>query len=363
MADVRLVNISKYFGSVVANYDVNIYVKDGNFYTLLGPSGCGKTTTLRIIAGLETPDKGEVYIGDRLVNDLPPRERNVAMVFQNYALYPHMKVFDNIAFPLKAIKLPKDDIRRKVKWAMALLRIDGLENRKPRQLSGGQQQRVAVGRALVREPEVFLMDEPLSNLDALLRLRMRSELKRLFRDIKATIIYVTHDQAEAMTMADRIAIMKTGKIEQEGTPDEIYHRPSNTFIAGFVGSPPMNFLDGSLEEKNGELYINVGPISIKTLPKVGKLIKEKATISEVVFGIRPEDIMIHKKRLSEAFESEVYVAEPLGSELLVNLKIGEYIVKVKAEPSLTVEIGEKVWVRFRKEKMHVFDKKMEKLII
>ena len=363
MADVRLVNISKCFGSVVANDDVNVHVKDGDFYTLLGPSGCGKTTTLRIVAGLETPDMGEVYIGDRLVNDLPPRERNIAMVFQNYALYPHMKVFDNIAFPLKAMKLPKDDINRKVNWAMTLLRIDGLENRKPKQLSGGQQQRVAVGRALVREPEVFLMDEPLSNLDALLRLRMRSELKRLFRDIKATVIYVTHDQAEAMTMADRIAIMKTGKIEQEGTPDEIYHRPSNKFIAGFVGSPPMNFLHGSLEEKNGELYIDVGPFSIKTSPKMGKLIKEKATTSEVVFGIRPEDILIYKKKLPEAFESEVYVAEPLGSELLVNLKIGEYLVKVKADPSLTVEMGERIWVQFRKQKMHVFDKKTEKFII
>jgi multiple sugar transport system ATP-binding protein len=363
VADVRLVNIRKYFGSVVANDDVNIHVKDCDFYTLLGPSGCGKTTTLRIVAGLETLDMGAVYIGDRLVNDLPPRERNVAMVFQNYALYPHMKVFDNIAFPLKAIKLPKEDIRRKVKWAMTLLRIDGLEQRKPKQLSGGQQQRVAVGRALVREPEVFLMDEPLSNLDALLRLRMRSELKRLFRDIKATVIYVTHDQAEAMTMADRIAIMKTGKIEQEGTPNEIYHRPSNTFIAGFVGSPPMNFLDGSLEEKNGEVYINMGPFSIKTPPNVGKVIEEKATSSEVVFGIRPEDILVHKKKLPEAFESEVYVAEPLGSELLVNLKIKEYIIKVKADPSLTVEMGEKVWARFRKEKMHVFDKKSENLII
>lgn len=363
MADVRLVNISKYFGSVVANENVNLHVKDGEFFVLLGPSGCGKTTTLLIVAGLETPDTGEIYIGDRLVNEISPSKRNVALVFQSYALYPHMNVFKNVAFPLKIGKLPKDEIRSKVNWALELLHLKGLENRMPKQLSGGQRQRVAVGRALVREPEVFLMDEPLSNLDALLRVKMRTELKRLHKDIKGTTIYVTHDQAEAMTMADRIAVMKEGKIEQKDPPYEIYNRPSNTFIAGFVGSPPMNLLDGSWEEKNGALYIDVGPFSIKTSSKVGKLVEEKATSSEVVFGIRPEDIMIRKKKLPEAFESEVYVAEPLGSEMLVNLKIGEHIIKVKADPSLTVEMGEKVWARFRKEKMHVFDKKSEKLII
>jgi len=365
MADVRLVNVNKKFGSVVANEDVNLHIKDAEFFTLLGPSGCGKTTTLRIIAGLETPDTGEIYIGDRLVNELPPGKRNIAMVFQNYALYPHMTVFDNIAFPLKVAKLPQTEIAIKVKWALDLLRIEELENRKPRQLSGGQQQRVAVGRAVVRQPDAFLLDEPLSNLDALLRLRMRSELKRLFRDIKATVIYVTHDQVEAMTMAKRIAVMRYGKIEQLATPQGIYHCPRTRFIAGFIGSPPMNFLDGTLTEKNGKSYIDLGPFSTEIPPKAAELIKEKATSSKVIFGIRPEDIIIQKKKVPKQVESylcEVYVVEPLGSELLVNLNIGENIVKVKTDPSLDVNIGEKIWTRFRKDKIHVFDSKTEELI-
>jgi len=365
MADVQLININKKFGSVVANENVNLHIKDGEFFTLLGPSGCGKTTTLRIIAGLETPNTGEVYIGDRLVNELPPGKRNIAMVFQNYALYPHMTVFDNIAFPLKVAKLHKTEITSKVNWALDLLRIEELENRKPRQLSGGQQQRVAVGRAVVRQPDVFLLDEPLSNLDALLRIRMRSELKRLFRDIKATVIYVTHDQVEAMTMAKRIAVMRFGKIEQIAIPHEIYHRPRTRFIASFIGSPPMNFLEGTLTEKNGKSYIDLGPFSIKIPPKAAILIKEKATSSKVIFGIRPEDIVIQKERPPrqvESFACEVYVVEPLGSELLVNLNVGEDIVKVKTDPSMVVDMGEKVWTRFKKDKIHIFDSETEELI-
>ncbi len=365
MADVRLVNINKKFGSTVANKDVNLHVKDGEFFTLLGPSGCGKTTTLRIIAGLEKPDTGEIYLGDRLVNKLPPGKRNVAMVFQNYALYPHMNVFDNIAFPLKVAKFPKTEIASKVNWALDLLRIEELENRKPRQLSGGQQQRVAVGRAVVRQPDVFLLDEPLSNLDALLRIRMRSELKRLFRDIKATVIYVTHDQVEAMTMARRIAVMRSGKIEQLATPDEIYNHPRTRFIASFIGSPPMNLLDGTLTEKNGKSYIELEPFSIKIPPKSAILIKEKATSSKVILGIRPEDVIIQKEKMPkqvEFFPCEVYVVEPLGSELLVNLNVGENIVKVKTDPSLDVDIGETVWTQFRKDKIHIFDSETEELI-
>ncbi len=365
MADVNLVNIDKRFGSAVANEGVNLHIEDGEFFTLLGPSGCGKTTTLRIVAGLETPDTGEIYIGGTLVNELPPGRRNIAMVFQNYALYPHMTVFENIAFPLKVAKLSKTEIASKVKWALELLRIEELRDRKPRQLSGGQQQRVAVGRAVVRQPEVFLLDEPLSNLDALLRIRMRSELKRLFRDIKATVIYVTHDQVEAMTMAERIAVMRFGKIEQIATPHEIYHRPRTKFIAGFIGSPPMNFLDGTLTEKNGTSYIDLGPFSMKISPKVAKLVKQQATSSRVIFGIRPEDVTIQKEKPGGQVEScacEVYIAEPLGSELLVNLNVGDNIVKVKTDPSLDVDIGEKVWARFRKDKIHVFDSKTEELI-
>ncbi|RLE58654.1 MAG: sugar ABC transporter ATP-binding protein, partial [Thermoprotei archaeon] len=233
MAKVSVKDLLKKFGNVIAVNKISFEVNDGEFVVLLGPSGCGKTTTLRLIAGLETPDGGEIWIGDKLVNDLPPKDRDVAMVFQNYALYPHMKVYDNLAFPLRLRKLPKDKIDRKVREVAKLLRIDNLLDRYPRQLSGGQQQRVALGRALVREPHVFLMDEPLSNLDAKLRVYMRAELKRLQRELGITTIYVTHDQAEAMTMADRIVVMNEGKIQQIGTPSELYYKPANLFVAGF----------------------------------------------------------------------------------------------------------------------------------
>ena len=258
MSKVKVVNLVKKFDKTVAVDGISFDVKDGEFIVLLGPSGCGKTTTLRCIAGLETPDEGEIYIDDKLVNDLPPKDRDVAMVFQSYALYPHMTVYGNLAFPLKMRKLPKDEIDKKVKEVAKLLNIDHLLDRKPRQLSGGEMQRVALGRALVRTPRVFLMDEPLSNLDAKLRVYMRAELKKLQRDLKITTIYVTHDQAEAMAMADRIAVMNKGKILQYSEPHDVYEKPANLFVAGFIGSPPMNFIKASIVE-NCLLYTSPSP--------------------------------------------------------------------------------------------------------
>jgi len=265
LAGVRVVGLRKVFDKKTVAVDgVSFEVKDGEFVILLGPSGCGKTTTLRCIAGLETPDEGEIYIGDRLVNDLPPKDRDIAMVFQSYALYPHMTVYDNLAFPLKMRKYPKDEIDKRVKEVARLLRIEDLLDRKPRQLSGGQQQRVALGRALVRNPQVWLMDEPLSNLDAKLRVYMRAELKKLQKDLGITTIYVTHDQAEAMAMGDRIAVMDKGKILQYDEPHVVYEKPANIFVAGFLGSPPMNFVDATIVERDSQIILDAGVFELPT---------------------------------------------------------------------------------------------------
>ncbi|RLE71312.1 MAG: glycerol-3-phosphate ABC transporter ATP-binding protein, partial [Thermoprotei archaeon] len=262
MVEVKLVDLCKYFGPVKAVDHLNLHIKDREFVALLGPSGCGKTTTLLMIAGIYKPTSGYIYFGDEIVNDVPPKDRNVGMVFQSYALYPHMTVFDNIAFPLKLKKVPKQEIEKKVKEVAEFLRIAELLDRKPSQLSGGQQQRVALARALAKEPQIFLMDEPLSNLDAKLRIMMRAELKRMQKELGITTIYVTHDQVEAMTMADRIAVLNLGRLQQYGTPDELYNKPSNVFVAGFIGSPPMNFIDGSLVETDDKLAIDIGPLKL-----------------------------------------------------------------------------------------------------
>ena len=364
MAGVKLKNLTKRFGDVVAVNDVSFEVEDKKFLVLLGPSGCGKTTTLRCIAGLETPDEGEIYIGDTLVNELPPKDRDVAMVFQSYALYPHMKVFDNIAFPLKMHKVPKSEIKERVKRTAELLRISHLLDRKPKQLSGGEAQRTALGRAIVRDPRVFLMDEPLSNLDAKLRIYMRTELKRLQKDLEATTVYVTHDQVEAMTMSDEIAIMNLGMLQQLGDAHEIFNHPANLFVAGFIGSPPTNFMDCTFTEKNGSCYLDAGTFILPIPDDISKIIKEKATSSELTLGVRPEDISLGRKRTPEKLvEAEVYVTEPLGSEVIVDLKVGDNLVKVKTTPDFSMSIGERVWIGFNKEKIHLFDKKTEKAII
>jgi len=363
MAGVSLENLTKRYGNVIAVNDVSIEIEDEELMVLLGPSGCGKTTVLRCIAGLEAPDRGDIRIGDKSVISVPPQDRDVAMVFQSYALYPHMKVFDNIASPLKLRKHPKEEIEKRVKETAELLRIGHLLSRRPGQLSGGEKQRVALGRAIIRKPKVFLMDEPLSNLDAKLRVYMRAELKRLQKELGITTIFVTHDQAEGMSMAERIAIMNDGKLQQLSSPDDIYIQPANIFVGGFVGSPPMNFVDCSfVEKKNAEL--DAGVFSLAVPHDVKEIIKAKATGSELVLGVRPEDITLWEKGGSPvSIEANVYVVEPLGSEIIADLKVGENLIKAKTPPDLRLQIGEKVWITFNKNRMHIFDRKTEKLII
>jgi len=365
MSKVKVVNLVKKFDKTVAVDGISFDVKDGEFIVLLGPSGCGKTTTLRCIAGLETPDEGEIYIDDKLVNDLPPKDRDVAMVFQSYALYPHMTVYGNLAFPLKMRKLPKDEIDKKVKEVAKLLNIDHLLDRKPRQLSGGEMQRVALGRALVRTPRVFLMDEPLSNLDAKLRVYMRAELKKLQRDLKITTIYVTHDQAEAMAMADRIAVMNKGKILQYSEPHDVYEKPANIFVAGFIGSPPMNFIKASILEKDSKIILDAGFFQYELRRDLGEIVKKGASGSEVMIGFRPEHMLLSReKQANSVFQADVYVIEPMGSRIIVDLKAGDYLLKAVTPP--TAEIpppGQKVWVGFPAERLHVFDAKTEVTLI
>jgi multiple sugar transport system ATP-binding protein len=355
MAKVLLKNLTKRFGNVVAVNRLNLEAKDKEFVVLLGPSGCGKTTALRCIAGLETPDEGEIYIGDQFVNDLDPADRDVAMVFQSYALYPHMTVFDNLAFPLENRKVPKKEIRKRVQKVVKLLQIEGLLSRKPRQLSGGQQQRVALGRAIIREPRAFLMDEPLSNLDAKLRIYMRAELKRLQKDIGITTIYVTHDQVEAMTMGDQIVILNRGIIQQTGNPDLIYNHPSNQFVAGFIGSPPTNFFDCALERQEGVL--DAGEFKYP-LSKELLQVAESATSDEILLGVRPQNVLVYRQKTRDAIaKASLYVSEPLGDKLILDLKTGDLLFKAVMSPDFKVETGDELWVNFQEDKIYLFDKK------
>jgi multiple sugar transport system ATP-binding protein len=358
LASVRLENLVKRFGNVTAVDNLSLEIADREFLVLLGPSGCGKTTALRCIAGLETPESGSIYIGERTVTDLPPKDRDVAMVFQSYALYPHMNVYDNLAFPLKMRKYNNREIDEKVKKAAELLRISELLRRKPKQLSGGQAQRVALGRAIVREPKVFLMDEPLSNLDAKLRLYMRAELKRLQKDLGITTVYVTHDQAEAMTMGDRVAVMNIGQLQQLATANEVYNKPRNLFVAGFLGSPPMNFIDCTLK-KGGILESKIFRLQLPVLI-AGAVSKE--TELEAVLGFRPEDVTLTYDPACEGIEAEVYMYEPLGSESIADLKTDGGLVKAKTAPDFKLKIGDKLWFTIRQDAMHVFDKKTQEAL-
>ncbi len=357
MARVELRNIVKRYGLTIAVDHVSFKVDDGEFFVLLGPSGCGKTTTLRIIAGLEDPDEGEVLIDDVVVNDIPPHKRDIAMVFQNYALYPHMTVYKNLAYPLENMGLSKQEIDRRVREVAKMLYIDHLLDRKPGQLSGGEQQRVALGRALVRRPKVFLMDEPLSNLDAKLRVYMRAELKRLQKELGITTIYVTHDQAEAMTMADKIAVMNKGKIMQIGNPKELYLKPANTFVAGFIGSPPMNFFDASLIVKNNQFILDAGDFILSIPREMGELITSNTSISEVIIGIRPEHFDIVDKPDENTIKAEVYVVEPLGAETIIDVKIGNRIFKVATKGIVEYPIGQTIYIKPMIKYLHIFDKK------
>jgi multiple sugar transport system ATP-binding protein len=361
LAKVLLKNVTKRFGEVIAVNRLSLEARDKEFLVLLGPSGCGKTTALRCIAGLEIPEEGEIYIGDRLVNDLSPKDRNIAMVFQSYALYPHMTVFKNLAFPLENAKVPKDEIERRVRQVAKLLKIEALLNRKPKQLSGGQQQRVALGRAIVREPHAFLMDEPLSNLDAKLRVYMRAELKKLQKELGVTTIYVTHDQVEAMTMGDKIAILNEGVLQQFDPPNKVYSHPINIFVAGFVGSPPTNFFECSLT-KEGSL--NAGEFQYP-LPKELLEAAKTATSSEIVLGIRPQDIRVYReaKAKKNLIEASLYTTEPLGDMMILDLQIGDQIIKAVVSPDFEAETVKKLWLKFPVNKIYLFDRKTGKALV
>lgn len=375
MASLSLKHIYKRYGdSVTAVSDFCLDIKDKEFIVLVGPSGCGKSTTLRMIAGLEEITDGELYIGDKLVNEVAPKDRDIAMVFQNYALYPHMTVFDNMAFGLKLRKTPKEDIKRRVDEAAKILDISHLLDRKPKALSGGQRQRVALGRAIVREPKVFLLDEPLSNLDAKLRAQMRTELSKLHTRLGTTFIYVTHDQTEAMTMGDRIVVMKDGIIQQVDTPQNLYDKPCNAFVAGFMGSPQMNFIDAKIASHNGVLYVEFGfadgkpKYSIK-IPE-GKIKDEsiKSFIDkDVILGIRPEHIHDDERFLAMAEESivevKVEVTELMGAETYLYLDLEGTQITARVDPRSTAKQGDTVKVAFDINKIHLFDKETEKVII
>jgi multiple sugar transport system ATP-binding protein len=360
---VRVENLTKRFKDETALDKVTFKVEDGEFFVLLGRPGAGKTTTLRTIAGLEKPDEGEVYIKDQLVNDVLPSERNIAMIFQNLALYPSWTVYDNMAFTMKIHKVPKEEINQRVNEVAKTLGIDYLLDRTPATLSGGERQRVAIGRALVRRPSVFLMDEPLGPLDALLRLNMRTELKRLKAELGQAIIYSTPDQLEAMNMADHLAVMHKGVIKQIDDPETIYNEPKNRYVASMIGSPAMNFLEGTFEATDAESYLNCSTFKVN-LTKFKEPIERDSTSSELTFGIRPEHIKVNHEKISpDSFEANVIMEEPLGSETILHLNINEEMVKAIVPPTFQTKYGEKLWLDFDMNRMHILDSKTEKVII
>jgi multiple sugar transport system ATP-binding protein len=358
VAGILLENLTKTFEKIEAVKNISLKVEDGEFLVLVGPSGCGKSTTLRMIAGLEDVTAGNIYIADRVVNELAPKDRNIAMVFQEYALYPHMTVRKNLAFGLKMRGFPKDETARRVQETGELLEISDLLDRKPRELSGGQRQRVALGRAIVRKPDVFLFDEPLSNLDAKLRVQMRAELSKLHTRLKSTIVYVTHDQVEAMTMGTRIVIMKDGEIQQVGRPMEIYRRPLNMFVAGFIGSPSMNFFPARFVLNESQLFIETDSFSVP-VPQSLYADYQNRLGQEVIFGIRPEDI--HSVDFAKEFSAEAMVGgkvdliEPLGADLLLNIRCGKDNLVARVDPRVETDLGEDLKLIFDMEKMHVFE--------
>ena len=367
MAGLSLKNICKvYPNGFEAVKNFNLEIADKEFIIFVGPSGCGKTTTLRMIAGLEDISSGELMIGDKVVNDVEPKDRDIAMVFQNYALYPHMTVYDNMAFGLKLRKVPKAEIDKMVKEAAKILDLTPLLDRKPKALSGGQRQRVAMGRAIVRNPKVFLMDEPLSNLDAKLRVQMRIEIAKLHQKLGTTIIYVTHDQTEAMTLGTRIVVMKDGVIQQVDTPQNLYDKPQNLFVAGFMGSPQMNFLDATVKVSGDVAYLEIAGKSIElTADKSKKVIEGGYDGKTVVFGIRPEDVYDSGDIFESAkttFESSVRVYELLGAEVFLYLDVDVFPVTARVDPRTTARPGDVIKFAFDVEKIHVFDKETQQVI-
>ena len=367
MASLSLKNVCKvYPNGFEAVKDFNLEVEDQEFIIFVGPSGCGKSTTLRMIAGLEEISSGEFYIDGKLMNDVEPKDRDIAMVFQNYALYPHMTVYDNMAFGLKLRKVPKDQIDKAVREAARILDLEKLLDRKPKALSGGQRQRVAMGRAIVRNPKVFLMDEPLSNLDAKLRVQMRIEIAKLHQRLGTTIIYVTHDQTEAMTLGTRIVVMKDGVIQQVDTPQNLYEKPQNLFVAGFMGSPQMNFLDAVVRINGTAVTLEVAGQSIPLPPaKAKKLIDGGYNGKTVVMGIRPEDVYDSEMFIETAkcvFSSTIKVYELLGAEVFLYFDLGEFPMTARVDPRSNARPGDTVRFAFDVEKIHVFDKETEQVI-
>ena len=377
MADIKLEHITKRFGDVVAVDDVNLEIHDQEFVVFLGPSGCGKTTTLRAIAGLEHPDEGDIFIDGKRVNTLSPADRDIAFVFQFYALYPHLTVYDNIAFPLKAVRASKSEIQERVKEVAAILQIQAMLDRKPSHLSGGEMQRVALGRAMVRSPKAFLMDEPMSNLDAKLRVDMRTELKRLQHKLGATTIFVTHDQVEAMSMADRIVIMHQGSLQQIGTPQEVYNQPQTVFVAQFMGSPSMNLINGTLrlqtalnpnsvEGGDPALHLSYTDIWLKLS---AEQISRISQLDELIFGVRPEHIIVSKEPMGHGFKASVHLVEALGSVNIIDIFLGEnpetgdlVLLRARTHPAFRPDVGQPVWFDFDVKQVHLFDCHTEEVI-
>jgi multiple sugar transport system ATP-binding protein len=367
MAQVSLKNVTKIFsGEIKAVDNINLGIENKEFVVLVGPSGCGKSTTLRMIAGLEDVTKGDIFLADKRINDVPAKDRDIAMVFQNYALYPHMTIYENMAFGLKLKRYPKSEIDRRVSDAAEILNIKHLLNRRPREISGGERQRTAVGRAIVRKPLAFLFDEPLSNLDAKLRVQMRTEIHKLHIRLQTTMIYVTHDQTEAMTMGDRIAVLKDGVLQQFDDPITVYDHPKNKFVAGFIGSPPMNFMLGRIIKKDGRLYFNEGRIEVKLVEDMYKKIMPYLG-KEVIFGIRSEDIY-DKLFISEAPPENIVrvnceVVEPMGSEVYLHLNTGRHTFIARVGAHDRPQVNQDLEVVFDMSKVHFFDKDTEETIL
>ncbi len=362
MAEIRLENVRKAYGRVVATRDVSLTIHDREFMVLLGPSGCGKTTLLRGIAGLEQIDAGRIYIGGQDVTDLPPRKRRIAMVFQSYAVFPHLTVFENIAFGLRMQRMPEAEIGQRVQSAAALLQIADLVRRYPAQVSGGQRQRVAVARALAVQSEVLLMDEPLSNLDALLRLEMRAELKRLLKEVHATVVYVTHDQVEALSLGDRIAVMKSGEVLQCDTPLNVYDYPASDFVGGFIGNPPMNFLAGQAVANGAGLHVKAGGVEFDPPAAVQSALREQAG-NGVWLGIRAENIQASPAPGYGALSGSVLVVEPLGSHNLLTVQVGDERVKVNTHADASVQPGETIWLRLAADKIRWMNRETGQAIV
>jgi multiple sugar transport system ATP-binding protein len=363
MAEVHIQSLNKKFDEVHAVKDVNLGIRDKEFVVLVGPSGCGKTTTLRMVAGLESITSGRILIDDKIINDLPPMDRDIAMVFQNYALYPHMSVYDNMAFGLKMRKFARADIARRVQDAAEILGIQQLLARKPRQLSGGQRQRVALGRAIVRHPQVFLFDEPLSNLDAKLRVQMRVELKKLHDRLGTTAIYVTHDQVEAMTLGDRVVVMKDGLVQQVGEPLELYNEPANLFVAGFLGSPAMNFATVRVSGSSGALWVENEGLRIKP-PGEAAARLSRYVDQDVTLGIRPEDLHVASAADPPelGFEAAVEVIEKLGSEILLDVAVGPHTMVASVDPGIRVNVHDRLRLALNPERLHFFNTQSEAVI-